>query len=121
MALKKEVRNVGCGLPGREEWIMSAPMLKNPVMANLAGALQALQTSGDYRNLSFSSTAGSGSGGPGGSMGGVTPAMFMMLIQETQATRAALESSTGRDVSLDFLALGRKTKEVASIRQTTGL
>lgn len=65
---------------------MSGPMLQNPVMANLAGALQALQVSGDYKKLSFSS--GSGGSQPAGS-GGNDPVQ-LAILQELQQNRVAL-------------------------------
>lgn len=69
-----------------KEWIMSGPMLQNPVMANLAGALQALQVSGDYKKLSFSS--GSGGSQPAGSGG--NDQIQLAMLQEMQAMRSAM-------------------------------
>ncbi len=106
----------------RKEWIMGGDMLKNPVMANLAGALQALQVTGGYKNLSLgNSPAGSPTGSNGGNGSASNDALLMTLIRETQQTRAAMEASANRDVVLNYRLFENYADQVQQIRQENKL
>ena len=105
-----------------EEYVISYPMLKDPAVANLVPALEAIRTGRTFAS-GGSTRMDSASGLPltSSSMVGITPEMFMMLIRETQATRQALNSYAAKPVDFNVLAHERKMDEIARIRQTTGI
>jgi TP901 family phage tail tape measure protein len=110
-------RNIIAGEAG-VEWIMSNPMLQTPMMANLAGALQSLQQSGDYRNpaktmgmiqQALGMGAGLSAGAAGGSAaGGMSEAYMAQLILEMQQMRLAMEEHASRPINNNYF----KVKEV---------
>lgn len=103
------------------EWIMSAPMLKNPVMANLAGALQSLQASGQYRNLGMSSAGGSGSGGGSGSS--FSDQLIMQLIAETRASKQEIKAIANRkiEVKYNYFKIREQQDYINEITEDTSL
>ncbi|MEZ0485453.1 phage tail tape measure protein [Fibrella aquatica] len=66
----------------RPEWIMGGEMLQNPVMANLAHALQAVQVTGAYRNMgSVSRNSGGSQAAPASAPGmDITPLLLEMRM-----------------------------------------
>ena len=95
-----------------KEWIMSGPMLRNPVMANLANALQALQVSGDYKRLSYSQPSAASS-----NSGSSSDQIQLQILQELQMNRLQLQQNqqtmdnyAKKSISFDVLAF-RKNEE----------
>jgi TP901 family phage tail tape measure protein len=111
-------RNFIAGEAG-QEWIMSNPMLKTPMMANLAGAMQSLQQSGEYRNSAkamgviqqaLGLGAGMSAGTTGGSAaGGGQEAYLAQMIMELQQTRQEMKRYADRPINNNYF----KVREVA--------
>lgn len=99
------------------EWIMSAPMLKNPVMANLAGALQALQVSGQYRNLAL--PASSQSADAQGA--GLSHALLAQIHQQLQVNNQRMEAIAKRPINNNWFEVGRTKDRIAEINTETSL
>jgi len=110
-------RNFIAGEAG-QEWIMSNPMLKSPVMANLAGTLQAMQSTGAYRDSNRAIGMIKGALGigdaqmqlGGGSAGaGNNEAAMMQIVYEMQQTRQAMKQHAERPINYNYF----KVREVA--------
>ncbi|MBO0946965.1 phage tail tape measure protein [Fibrella forsythiae] len=97
----------------RQEWIMGGAMLQNPVMANLAHALEAVQVTGAYRNM------GSLSGASGGSqaVSVSTPGMNLApLLFELQQMRGELSKIKNLKVVNNYRAFEEYRDDVAQLR-----
>ncbi len=108
------------GEKGRE-WIMSAPMLSNPVFANLAGAMQAMQSTGAYRNVRSMADVAGAAGGSAAGGSASTDALLMRLItlQEQQLSQAGQQGD--RPVVLNYRTLEEYKGEVDEVRLETTL
>ncbi|NID13794.1 phage tail tape measure protein [Fibrivirga algicola] len=99
----------------RPEWIMGGAMLQNPVMANLAHALEAVQVTGAYRNMGTASGVAS----MGGSQPapGSTPGMNLTpLLQEMQLMRGELSKIKNLKVENNYRAFEEYRDEVTQVR-----
>ncbi|GAB2571660.1 phage tail tape measure protein [Spirosoma areae] len=114
-------RSYVAGEAGRE-WIMSSPMLQNPVMANLAGALQALQASGGWRNLSFQNQPGAASANQAGSVGsGLSDQILVQIYQQLQANNVKMEAIAQRPVNYNYFKVREQRDYVDEINEDTSL
>ena len=93
-------RNFIAGEAGTE-FIMSAPMLGNPVMADLAAAMNALQVSGDYKKLSYSSSPAGGTSSQASAPAGGSDALLMQILLQLQNNQASMDNYAQRPVSFD--------------------
>lgn len=121
--------NFIAGEKGRE-WIMSAPMLKNPVFANLAGAMQAIQRTGGYRSVR--SMDDLGLGGQQGNNAivaaiGQLQAQLQMQLQSNQshaesvATRTIEEIRQNKKLDFNFRTFEDYQESVFEVRSETTL
>lgn len=106
----------------RKEWIMGGEMLQNPVMANLAGALQALQVTGAYKQLSFGSNSSTGnSAGSSSSGSGSNDGLMLAILQELQQSRAAVQASSKRPVVMNYRLFKEFEDQIDQIKQENSL
>lgn len=96
------------------EFIMSNPMLRNPVMADLARIMNVLQTTGTYKQLSYGNSGASDNRSP-------VEVDQLLVVAKLEELRKETARMANRPQSFDFLAWERKTNRVAQIRQVTTL
>ena len=128
-------RNFIAGEAG-QEYIIPRPMLRNPVIANLAGALEAMRTSGAYRSaVEARDILGMGMdnqkpGQAGGQNGGQDT--FQQLLQQMQIgqrqaqahfqqTIATVNATGNRPVVLNYRLQEEYENQVQQIRNDTKL
>ncbi|UHG93421.1 phage tail tape measure protein [Spirosoma oryzicola] len=104
------------------EWIMSAPMLKNPVMANIAGALQALQVSGQYKSMgSVGTSAGANGGSTSQSGGGMSDGLLLAIHQQLQLNNQRMEEMAKRPINQNYFKVREVEDKVDQIEMETSL
>lgn len=103
----------------RKEWVMGGAMLQNPVMANLAGALQALQVTGAYRNLSLSSSGSSGGSSATGSA--MSDQLLMQIFQQLQANNAKMEAIAQRKQNYNYFKVRDLNNYIDQIEEEVSL
>lgn len=106
-------RNYRVAEDGRPEYVVSNPMLRNPVVANTVRALEALRRGG--------STAALTQAQPAGSAG--APVDVTLLVQEMRALRSDMQAVANRPVKAQFNyhAFKDETDRVLDIRSDTSL
>ncbi|RYC69739.1 phage tail tape measure protein [Spirosoma sordidisoli] len=105
----------------RKEWIMGGEMLANPVMANLAGALQALQVSGGYRNLNPQNVAGQLGLPASPAAGGMNDQLLLLLIEETRQNRAEFSRFASRPINYNHFKIRDQQDYLSEIELDTSL
>ena len=113
---------------------MSAPMLKSPIGANLAGALQALQITGQYNNpAAVANMFGGALGGKGtNAMGIGSSDVGQQILAELQVLNAlqsihnkklvdSMDNVGNRPIKNNYFDIEKTQKDVARLNTEYGL